>query len=218
MSARKNPAVCLTHRGVRICWLRSLSLNFSETPAQLPTFKGGVPFAIAWALREPDDDVSTALTRGNAQRGTISLRQRSILSRRRQRGSKTGERGFAICRSARDRRSRNVLDHRPSAKRITSPTDRSVRAEANRCRKATLIESLSPNDNDSTKASRNRGSARTWSRRSGILPKAPITARSSGQASHFRHDALRLGDSSLRPSVVDSERLGRTRSMLVASR
>ena len=114
----------------------------------------GVPFAIAWALRKPGEDVSTALTRGDAQRGTISLRQRSIHSRRRQRGSKTGERGFAICRSARDRRSRNVLDHRPSAKRITSPTDRRVRAEAIRCPTATLIAPLSPIGNGPAKVSR----------------------------------------------------------------
>ncbi len=120
----------------------------------------GVPFAIAWALRKPGDDVSTALTRGDAQRGTISLRQRSIQSRRRQRGSKTGERGFAICRSARDRRSRNVLEHRSSAKQITSPTDRRVRAKTLRCPTATLIESLSPNGNGSTQTSRNPGSER----------------------------------------------------------
>ena len=96
MSARKNPAVCLTHHGVRICWLRSLSLNFSETPAQLPKFKR--------ECRSQSLGHSASLTRfppplshrGGSQRGTITLRQRSIRSRRRQRGSKTGERSFAI--------------------------------------------------------------------------------------------------------------------------
>ena len=178
----------------------------------------GVPFAIAWALRKPGEDVSTALTRGDAQRGTISLRQRSIHSRRKQRGSKTGERGFAICRSTCDRRSRNVLEHRPSAKRITSPTDRRVRAETVRCRTATLVESLSPNGNGSTQTSRNLGSARTWSGWFGIFPKAPISARSSGPVRHLRDDALSRFDNSLWIRVADSKRFGPSSTLLAASR
>ena len=154
----------------------------------------------------------------DAQRGTISLRQRSIHSRRRQRGSKTGERGFAICRSARDRRSRNVLEHRPSAKRITSPTDRRVRAETIRCRTATLVEPLSPNRNGSTQTSRNLGSARTWSGCSGVFPEAPISARSSGPVRRLRDDALSRFDNSLLFRVADSKRFGPSSTMLAASR
>ena len=39
---RKNPAVCLTHRGVRICWLRSLSLIRRNASAAL-VIQNGVP-------------------------------------------------------------------------------------------------------------------------------------------------------------------------------
>ena len=154
----------------------------------------------------------------DAQRGTISLRQRSIHSRRRQRGSKTGERGFAICRSARDRRSRNVLDHRPSAKRITSPIDRRVHAETIRCPTATLVESLSPNENGSTQTSRNLGSARTSCGWSGIFPNAPNTAQPSGRVRHLRDVALSRNDNSLRIRVADSKQFGPSSTLLAASR
>ena len=71
--------------------------QFKETPAQLPKFKR--------ECRSQSLGHSASLTksppplshRGGSQRGTVSLRQRSIRSRRRQRGSKTGERSFAIC-------------------------------------------------------------------------------------------------------------------------
>ncbi len=76
--------------------VRSLSLKFSETPAQLPKFK--------MECRSQSLGHSASLTkfppplshRGGSQRGTVTLRQRSIRSRRRQRGSKTGERSFEI--------------------------------------------------------------------------------------------------------------------------
>lgn len=43
--------------------------QFKETPAQLPSSEDGVPFAIAWALREPDEVPSTALTQGRFTTG-----------------------------------------------------------------------------------------------------------------------------------------------------
>ena len=176
MSARKNPAVCLTHRGVRICWLRSLSLTQGNASAA-SIIQIGVPFAIAWALREPGDDVSTALTRGRRTTGdnlvapaldSFSPQTAGVQNRR---------------EKFRDQRSRNVLEHRPTARRITSPINRSVRARTSRCRSATLTESMSPDDNATSEASRNRGSARTCSRRFSDLRKTSITASPSRRSS-----------------------------------
>ena len=118
----------------------------------------------------------------------------------------------------RDRRSRNVLDHRPSAKRITSPTVRRVRAETIRCRTTTLVKPVKPNGNSLAQTSRNLGSERTSSRWSGILPKAPMSAVSSGRVSRLRDDVLSRNDNLLWIRVADSEHLGPTRTMLKGSR
>jgi hypothetical protein len=67
------------------------------------------------------------------------------------------ERGFAIPRPARGRGSRNVLEHRASAWRITSAKNRSERARTMCCRTATRAEFLLPIRNDSAQAARKLG-------------------------------------------------------------
>lgn len=143
--------------------------QFKETSAQLPKLKGSA-FAIARALREPDEFPSTALTQGRFSTGdnhvasaldSVSPQAAGVQNRR---------------EKFRDQRSRNVLEHRPSARRITSLINRSVRARTSRCRTATLAQPMSPDDNTTAEASLTRGSARTCSRRFSDLRKTSITA------------------------------------------
>lgn len=68
VSGRKNPVACLTRRGVRVCWLKSLSLNSKKRQRSFRCTKR-VPFANAWALREPGEVASTALTQGRRTTG-----------------------------------------------------------------------------------------------------------------------------------------------------
>ena len=167
-------------------------------------------FAIAWALREPGDDVSTALTRGDAQRGDNLVAPALDSVSPQTAGFQNRRERFRDLSIVRDRRSRNVLDHRPSAKRITSPTVRRVRAETIRCRTTTLVEPVKPIGNSLAQTSRNLGSERTSSRWSGILPKAPMSAVPSGRVSRLRDDVLSRNDNLLWIRVADSEHFGPT--------
>ena len=147
------------------CLLVEVSQSlFKETPAQLPKFQKSA-VAIAWALREPDDDISAALTQGRHPTGTNVLPSGSIRSRRKQRGVPKPEREVSrlVDRPAIER-SRNVLEHRVFVGESHRRKERSVRARPGRCRIAMLVEFLLPRVNISAERLRNRGSAMTCSR------------------------------------------------------
>lgn len=144
--------------------VRSLSLNSKKRQRSSQHSKESA-FAIARALRESDEVTSTALTQGRLTTGdnlvasaldSVSPQAAGVQNRR---------------EKFRDQRSRNVLEHRPSARRITSPINRSVRARTSRCQTATLTPSMSPDDNWATETSQNRGSSRTYHAVSAVLAR-----------------------------------------------
>lgn len=153
-----------------------LSVSIQRNASAASTIQKGVPFAIVVTRREPDAFTSTALTQGRLT--TVNHHVASLLDTVSPLAAGIPNRAGMFS----DQRSRNVLNHHPSARRITSLIKRTVRARTTRCRNTTGKSSMSPDDNGATEASRNHDSATTCKRRISEFRKTLMTSLPRGES------------------------------------